>query len=285
MQIFQTLSRTPTRELLELAPLVEQLGFDGIALSDHLVRPRAVASRYPYSGDGRMEAGPATPYPDVWVTVAALAQRTRRVRFLSSVYVLPLRDPFSVAKALSTAAVLSGERVILGLGVGWMAEEFALTGQPFAQRGRRTDEMLVVLERLLGGAMVEHHGEYYDFAPLQMQPAPARRPPFWIGGDSPAAVARAVRNDGWIGVHYELGEALERTRAVVRQRRASERAADPFDVALALRGPLDRDARGRLEDAGVTVLLHPAPWPADGGTLTATDRRVALERAAERLLA
>ncbi|MEZ4331006.1 MAG: TIGR03619 family F420-dependent LLM class oxidoreductase [Myxococcota bacterium] len=285
MQVFQTLSRTPTRELLELAPLVERLGFDGIALSDHLVRPRVVDSRYPYSADGRMEAGPATPYPDVWVTVAALAQATRRVRFLSSVYVLPLRDPFTVAKALSTAAVLSDERVILGVGVGWMAEEFALTGQRHAGRGRRADEMLVVIDKLFAGEMVEHQGEHYAFPPVQMQPVPSRRPPFWIGGESPAAVRRAVAHDGWIGVHYALEEALERTRAVVRLRRASDRAGEPFDVALALRAAPDRDARRRLEDAGVSVLLHPAPWPADAGGWSAADRRGALERAAERLLA
>jgi probable F420-dependent oxidoreductase len=284
VQVFQSLSRTPTPELPELAALVERLGFDGITLSDHLVRPRTVASRYPYAPDGRMEAGPATPYPDPWVTIAALSQVTARVRFMTSVYVLPLREPFSVAKALSTAAVFAKDRVVLGVGVGWMAEEFALTGQRFAARGRRTDEMLEVIDKLLGGEMVEHHGEFYDFASLQMQPSPERRPQVWIGGESAAAMQRAARHRGWIGVHYEEAEALSRLAEITRLRRAFGRTNEPFEIALALREAPDRAARRRLEEAGMTVLLHPAPWPADPMGRSGIDRRNALEDAAERIL-
>ena len=284
MQVFQVLSRTPTRELPELAALVEQLGFDGIGLSDHLVRPREVASRYPYSADGRMEAGTSTPYPDPWVAIAALGQQTSRVRFLTNVFVLPLRDPFTVAKAIATASVFSGDRVVLGVGVGWMAEEFALTGQRFEARGRRTDEMLEVVSKLFTGEMVEHHGEFYDFAPLQMQPVPTTPPPVWIGGESEAAIRRAARRDGWIGIHYGEVDALERIARVQRARREAGRGSGRFDVALALREAPDRAARRRLEEAGMTVLLHPAPWPADPRGLGPVERREALERAAERLL-
>jgi len=284
MQVFQVLSRTPTAELPDLARHVEALGFDGIALSDHLVRPRSTISRYPYSPDGQMEAGTATPYPDCWVTIAALAQLTRRVRFLSSVYVLPMRDPFSVAKAVSTAAVLSGERVLLGIGMGWMQEEFALTGQRFDARGRRSDEMLEVIAKLFSGEMVEHHGEFYDFAPLQMQPVPSRRPPVLVGGHSEAALRRAARNDGWIGVHYDLPEALERLARMRTLRRDIGRPDAPFSIALALTQSPDSDARRRLEEAGMTILLHPAPWSADPAGSTPGDRRDALERAAARVL-
>jgi len=284
MKVFQSLSRTPTAELPELARHVEALGFDGISLSDHLVRPADMASRYPYSADGRMEAGTATPYPDCWVTIAALAQVTSRVRFLSSVYVLPMRDPFTVAKAVSTAAVLSGERVMLGIGVGWMAEEFALTGQRFDARGRRSDEMLAVLAKLFTGEMVEHRGEFYAFAPLQMQPVPRRRPPVLVGGHSDSALRRAARHDGWIGVHYAFAEALERLARVRQLRRESGRGDAPFEAALALQEPPDRDAKKRLEDAGMTILLHPAPWPANDPTASLASRRDALELAAARLL-
>ncbi|MBK7948048.1 MAG: TIGR03619 family F420-dependent LLM class oxidoreductase [Deltaproteobacteria bacterium] len=285
MQIFQVLSRTPTRELPELAALAERLGFDGIGLSDHLVRPREVASRYPYSADGRMEAGTSTPYPDPFVAIAALSQVTTRVRFLTNVYVLPLRDPFTVAKAVSTAAVFAGDRVVFGVGVGWMAEEFALTGQRFEARGRRTDEMLEVVAKLLSGEMVEHHGEFYDFAPLQMQPVPSRRPPVWVGGESAVAMRRAARCDGWLGIYYDEAGALERIEQVQRARREAGRANEAFEIALALREAPDAAARRRLEGAGMTVLLHPAPWPADPGGIGLAERRAALERAAERLIA
>lgn len=283
MQVFQILSRTPTRELLELAAFAESLGFAGIGLSDHLVRPREIASRYPYAADGRMEAGTATPYPDCWVTIGALAQVTTRVRFLTSVYVLPLRDPFSVAKAVSTAAVLANERVVLGVGVGWMAEEFALTGQRFAARGRRTDEMLEVMGKLFTGEMVEHHGEFYDFAELQMQPVPTRRPLVWVGGESAPALRRAARCDGWLGIHYGFEEALDRLAALRKIRREVGRENADFDIALALRDLPDRDVRLRLEEAGMTILLHPAPWSADPTGISLAERRSALERAAERL--
>ena len=283
MQVFQILSRTPTREILELAAFTESLGFAGIGLSDHLVRPREIASRYPYAADGRMEAGTATPYPDCWVTIAALAQVTTSVRFLTSVYVLPLRDPFSVAKAVSTAAVLANERVVLGVGVGWMAEEFTLTGQRFAARGRRTDEMLEVMGKLFTGEMVEHHGEFYDFAELQMQPVPTRRPPVWVGGESAPALRRAARCDGWLGIQYGFEEALDRLAALRKMRREVGRENAAFDIALALRDLPDRDMRLRLEEAGMTILLHPAPWSADPTGISLAERRSALERAAERL--
>jgi probable F420-dependent oxidoreductase len=284
MQVFQSLSRTPTAELPALARHVEALGFAGVSISDHLVRPGNLASRYPYSSDGKMEAGTATPYPDCWVTIAALAQGTARLRFLSSVFVLPMRDPFTVAKAVSTAAVLSGERLMLGVGVGWMAEEFALTGQRFDARGRRSDEMLEVIEKLFSGEMVEHHGEFYDFAPLQMQPVPRRLPPVLVGGHSDSALRRAARHDGWIGVHYALTEALAHLERMRRVRRESGRMGGHFEIALALQDPPDQDARRRLEDAGMTILLHPAPWSADSTGTTTADRRDALERAAARLL-
>ncbi len=284
MQVFQSLSRTPTAELPALARHVEALGFAGISISDHLVRPGQLASRYPYSSDGKMEAGPATPYPDCWVTIAALAQAATRLRFLSSVYVLPMRDPFTVAKAVSTAAVLSGERLMLGVGVGWMAEEFALTGQRFEARGRRSDEMLEVIAKLFTGEMVEHHGEFYDFAPLQMQPVPGTLPPVLVGGHSDTALRRATRNDGWIGVHYALSKALDHLERMRRMRRESGRINGRFEIALALQEPPDPDTRRRLEDAGMTILLHPAPWPADSAGITTADRRDALERAAARLI-
>ena len=102
-----------------------------------------------------------------------MAAVTERIRFLTGIYVLPMRNPFVAAKAVGTAAWLSGDRVTLGVGVGWMREEFALLEQPFEQRGARTDEMIEVMRTLWAGGMVEHHGGFYDFARLQMSPAPA----------------------------------------------------------------------------------------------------------------
>lgn len=266
MKFFQSVSQTPTSQLVELARAIEEAGFDGITMSDHLVRPREVRSRYPYAASGEMAAGTATPYPDCWVLAGALAQVTRQLRFMTAVYVLPMRDPFSAAKAISTAAVLSNGRVMLGVGVGWMEEEFTLTGQRFAERGRRTDEMLEILRKLCSGEMQEHHGDFYDFGPLQMQPAPSACPPVLVGGHSPVALRRAARSDGWIGVNYDLPQALEVLAALEQARKQAGTRDRPFDAALALNTEPTREDCMRLEDAGATILFNPPlglPRPLD----------------------
>jgi len=285
MKFFQSVSQTPAPQLVEIARAVEAAGFDGLTMSDHLVRPASVDSRYPYAASGQMAAGTATPYPDCWVLAGALAQVTTRLHFMTCVYVLPMRDPFTAAKAISTAAVLSNERVMLGIGVGWMAEEFALTGQAFAGRGRRTDEMLEILRKLCSGQMEEHHGEFYDFGPVQMQPVPSHCPPVLIGGHSPVALRRAARSDGWIGVNYDLPQAFEILGALELARKQAGTLNRPFEAAIALNAEPDRDDCKRLEDAGATILFNPPlglPQPATASLESKLDE---IERFAERLIA
>ena len=141
MEFWQSIAVTEVDHLIEVSKIAEEVGFAGIAVADHLVKPQEIRSAYPYSEDGIPFWDADEPFPDPWVLIAAVARETTRVRFMPYVYVLPMRDPFSVAKAVSSAAVLSGDRVVLGAGVGWMKEEFDLAGQAFEARGRRTDEM------------------------------------------------------------------------------------------------------------------------------------------------
>jgi alkanesulfonate monooxygenase SsuD/methylene tetrahydromethanopterin reductase-like flavin-dependent oxidoreductase (luciferase family) len=139
MQFWQSVARTPPAQLVPLARLAEALGFEGVTMADHLVRPHSIRSRYPYAENGRMATDESTPYLEPWQLSTFLARVTTRLRFMPYVYVPALRDPFSIAKAISTAAILSGNRVLVGIGVGWMEEEFALVGREFRGRGRRTD--------------------------------------------------------------------------------------------------------------------------------------------------
>jgi probable F420-dependent oxidoreductase len=199
MNFWQSVSFTETEQIVDIAKIAESVGFYGVSFAEHLVTPADIGSKYPYTADGNVWWDPAAHWPDVWGMATAVASHTSRIHLTATIYILPLREPFTAAKAISTAAYLSNNRVINGIGVGWMEEEFRLTGQDFHNRGRRTDEMLEVMEKLLSGAMVEHHGEFYDFEPIQMSPAPSARVPVWVGGDSPAALRRAARNDGWIG--------------------------------------------------------------------------------------
>ncbi len=189
-----------------------------------------------------------------------MAAVTERLRFFTYVYVLPLRNPFQVAKTVGTAAVLSGGRVALGMGVGWMQEEFELLGQDFRRRGRRTDEMIEVMRKLWTGEMVEHHGRFYDFDPVRMLPAPQAPIPLYVGGLSEPALRRAARlGDGWLSdVHpaRELAEIAERLRGY---RREYGRSEEPFQIVAACKDAFDVDAYQRLEERGITHLMA-VPW-------------------------
>src|SRR5262249_32625306 len=154
---------------------------------------------------------------------------TTRVRFLTNVYVLALRNPFLAAKQIATAAALSGDRVAVGIGVGWCAEEFALAGQEFSTRGKRTDEMIDAIRKLWTGEYVEHAGAHYAFPRVRMLPRPGAPVRLYGGGLSAPALRRAARLDGWVSdLHTakELAEIGEKLRA---HRAELGRADAPFD--------------------------------------------------------
>ena len=136
MKFAASLAFSDPTHYCELARAAEESGWDALVLSDHVVHPEKIETPYPYTADGAPRWQAPAPWPDPWVSVGAMAAVTQRIRFLTGIYVLPLRNPFLVAKAVGTAAVLSGDRVSLGIGVGWMKEEFDLLEQDF--RGTST---------------------------------------------------------------------------------------------------------------------------------------------------
>ena len=183
-------------QLDPIARTADECGWDALTFSDHIVHPERMESKYPYTADGGTYWDAQNPWPDPWITIASLAAVTTRLHFTTNVFILPARNPVLVAKAVSTAAVLSGDRVALGIGVGWMKEEFEILEQNFHTRGKRTDEAIEILRLLWSGEMVEYHGRHYDFAPMQMRPAPQQPVPIFVGGLSKPALARAARCDG-----------------------------------------------------------------------------------------
>ncbi|MBA3283169.1 MAG: TIGR03619 family F420-dependent LLM class oxidoreductase, partial [Acidimicrobiia bacterium] len=183
-------------ELVPIARAADEAGYHALALADHVVNLETLATPYPYTDDGQRRWDPFTPWVDPWVTIGALGAVTERLRFFTNVYVMPMRDPFTVAKQVATASVLSGGRVSLGVGMGWCEEEFDLLGEPFGRRGARADEMLTLLADLWTGGWVEHHGEFYDVPRLEMTPAPPGPVSVYVGGMSGPAIRRAARHDG-----------------------------------------------------------------------------------------
>jgi probable F420-dependent oxidoreductase len=261
-------------QLGALARGAEQAGFACLTLSDHVVHPAHIETPYPYTPDRQPRWEPFTDWPDPWIAIATMAAVTERIRFFTSVYVLPMRNPFLVAKTVGTAAVMSGNRVSLGIGAGWMRDEFDLMQQPFDGRGRRMDEMLEVLQRLWSGGMVEYHGEFYDFAPLEMSPVPSAPIPIYVGGVSkPARRRAATRADGWISDLHTTAELSELLRDVLEMRAESDRADDPFEVLVTVSDAFDLDGYRRLEDLGVTHLTT-IPWLFYGGVTESLQQKL-----------
>jgi probable F420-dependent oxidoreductase len=246
-------------ELVPLARAGDEHGWSTLSVSDHLINPVETRSTYPYTKDGTRRWEMGTPWPDPWITIGHLSAVTERLRFLTTVYILPARPPVHVAKQVGTAAVLSGNRVDLGIGMGWMEEEFDAMGVPFARRGKRADEMLEVLRKLWTGEVVEHHGEFFDVPPLEMLPAPTKPVPVHVGGTSEAALRRAARNDGWVSDLHTIEELAAIRAQIERYRQEYDRTHVPFSVFGSARDAWDLDGYRRVHEAGVTHLVT-MPW-------------------------
>jgi probable F420-dependent oxidoreductase len=270
--------------LVPLAVAAEECGFAAMAFPDHVVHPETLDTPYPYTKDGSRRWEAFTPWVDPWVAIGACAAATRSLRFTNNVFVLAMRNPFLAAKAIATAAVLSGDRVTVTIGVGWSNVEYELMGQSFRNRGKRTDEMIEVLRKLWAGEMVEHHGEHYDFERLEMSPAPRRRIPIWVGGISDPALRRAARNDGWLSdlqTSDEIARCIETVRA---HRAALGRDAEPFDVMASASDAFTLDGYRRLADAGVTHVLT-LPWIfSHGDTKELDEKRDGMRRFADEVI-
>jgi probable F420-dependent oxidoreductase len=246
-------------ELIALAKAGDDCGWDTLTLSDHLINPVTTRSPYPYTKDGERRWVMGTPWPDPWVTVGHLSAVTQHLHFLTTVYILPARTPVHVAKQVGTAAVLSNNRVRLGIGMGWMEEEFEAMGTPFKQRGKRADEMLEVMRKLWTGEVVEHHGEHFDVPALEMLPAPSAPVPVYVGGVSDIALRRAARNDGWVSDLHTIDELRAIRAKLDEYRKECGRDHLPFSVFGSARDAWDMDGYRRLADAGVTHLIT-MPW-------------------------
>lgn len=254
MKFWQMVNWIEPEQLVPLAQFAEELGFEGVMNADHAIYPEVVTARYPYSPDGRAPMSPDWLYPDCWVTIAAMAAVTGRLKFSTSVYVLPLRNVFEAAKATGTLAIMSGNRFILGAGLGWMKDEFDIYGVPFEGRGKRMDEMIAVMRKLWAGGMIEHHGAHFDFPRLQLAPAPDEPVPIFLGGASPAALKRAAGlAEGWIGSGNTPDEVPGILAELTRLREEAGRQQLPFETVIGLSTPPDLDTFKRLEERGMTA--------------------------------
>ncbi len=194
--------------ILPLARQAEGAGFSSLWLADHVVFPKQIESKYPYSPTGAFPVAASEPLLEPIATMAVLAGATSRLRLGTAVLVMPYRNPVLLGRMLATIDQFAAGRVVLGAGVGWLEEEFlALDARDFAARGAVTDECLEIVKAVAGGGVVEYRGEHYAFEAILCHPGSVTRPhpPILIGGTSKRALRRVVeQGDGWLSVSLDI---------------------------------------------------------------------------------
>jgi probable F420-dependent oxidoreductase len=241
-----------------LAQLCEELGFESLWTVEHVVVPSGYSSPYPYSPDGKMPGGEQVAITDPLIWMAFVAAATTKIRLGTGILILPQRNPLILAKEVATLDRLSRGRVDLGIGVGWLREEFDALGVPFAKRGARTDEYVDVLRKLWREPSSAYSGEFTNFAELNSYPKPANGTsvPIHIGGHSEPAARRAGRiGDGFFpgrGPGNGLEELLDAMRVSARD---AGRDADAIEITSG--GGLDLDSVKRAADLGVARYTIP----------------------------
>jgi len=252
---------------LPLARTAEAVGFTSVAVPESVFYPETVSAKYPYTEDGSRFWPAETPFLDPFVAIPAMAAVTERIRFYTNVLKLGIREPLLVAKAVSSAASLSGGRVGLGVGLSWIPEEFAWLGQEMRSRGARADEAIEIIRLACSGEFVEYHGAHYDFGRLMMRPAAPEPVPIYVGGHSPAGLRRAARlGDGWISVVSTTEELAAIIDKLAVLRREVERDHLPFEIKAISMDAFEVDGFRRLAEVGVTDAIV-CPWYFYGGDI------------------
>ncbi len=255
---------TEVDQFIEIAKKAEELGFEGITVPDHLIYPTKIEAKYPYTDDGDVWWPDTNPWPDPWVTLTAMGVATTELKLATNIYLAALRDPFTVARATSAAALFTNNRVRCGVSAGWVKEEFDLLGMDFKSRGRRLDEVIQCMHQLHSGEKVAHQGEFYQYNDVIMSPRPTEKVPVWVGGASKAALRRAARNDGWLGVPKDNKGITDIVNQIFAYRKEYDLYDQPFDLVLSPMELITQDFIDSLDSHGsyhASVLpWTPSPW-------------------------
>ena len=278
-----TMQWTKGAGAVEMARSADDAGFESLWTVEHVVYPDDYSSPYPYSPDGKMPAQPSTPIPDPLIWLAYVASVTTSIRLATGILILPQRNPVVLAKELATLDELSGGRVELGIGVGWLREEFDALGVPWERRGARTDEYVAAMRALWASDGATFEGDFASFTHVSSNPKPPQgQIPIVVGGHSRAACERAGRlGDGFFpgqGSPTELGDMID----IVRQTAAAHgRDGGAIEVTAgspAIFGDDPVGAAQELAELGVTRIVVP------GFVLRKPSEREAMQAFAERVI-
>ncbi len=264
MKYTVSIAFSPLDQLIDIAKTAEELGFDNIALPDSIFYFEKQSVDYPYTADGKRMFDENSPWVDPLILAGTLGAVTSTLRFYTNVMKLGSRNPLLLARQVGSVANLTGNRFGFGVGIGWAPEEFEWCGVPYAKRGKRVDEMIDVIKLVLGGGMVEFHGDFYDFDRLQMSPAPSEPVPFYVGGHTDVALKRAARvGDGWTSAMMTGAELAETIGKIEALRAEYDRADGPFEYQAVCIDKFGVDGHRELAEAGVTDNIV-IPWVFDG---------------------
>jgi probable F420-dependent oxidoreductase len=249
-----------------LARAAEEAGYASMIVPDSICYPRHSGSRYPFSPDGSREFLEDKPFIEPFSLIPALGAVTTRLRFVTFVLKLPVRSPVLVAKQATSTAVLTGNRLVLGVGTSPWREDYEVLGVPWQGRGRRMDEELAVIRGLSAGGYFEYHGEVFDFAPVKIAPVPGEPIPILIGGHGDAALRRAARmGDGWLHGGGDLAQLPGLLARLGEFRQQAGTAGRPFEVHVISSDAYRPEGVRRLEAQGVTDAIVGFRWPYQTG--------------------
>jgi probable F420-dependent oxidoreductase len=243
---------------LRFAKAAEDAGFESLWTVEHVVVPHDYKSQYPYDPSGKMPGTEDNPIPDPLIWLSYVAGVTSRIRLATGILILPQRNPVVLAKELATLDQLSGGRMDLGIGVGWLEEEFDAIGVPFGTRGKRTDDYVAAMRALWTEDMASHHSEFIDFTDCVLRPRPAQGTiPIHVGGHSDAAARRAGRlGDGFFPGRGGIDELKALRQTVIEAADAAGR--DGAAVEISAGGAPTPEAIEELAGAGVDRLMVPS---------------------------
>jgi alkanesulfonate monooxygenase SsuD/methylene tetrahydromethanopterin reductase-like flavin-dependent oxidoreductase (luciferase family) len=244
-----------------LAQAAEEAGYDGMVIPDSLCYPQVSDSTYPFSPDHTREFLEDKPFIEPFSLIPALGMVTERLRFITFVLKLPMRHPLLVAKQASSVAVMTGNRLALGVGSSPWPEDYQLVDVPWEGRGKRMDEAMAIVAGLSAGGYFEYHGEVYDVPSIKISPTPTEPLPILVGGHATPALRRAARSDGWLHGGGDP-EDLPGLLAQLDHLRQEEGTADrPFEVHVISLDAYTADGIQRLEEQGVTDVIVGFRWP------------------------
>jgi probable F420-dependent oxidoreductase len=251
---------------LPLARAAEEAGFDSMVVPDSICYPEESDARYPYNPDGTREFLDGKPFLEPFSLIPAMGAVTETLRFITFVLKLPIRHPVLVAKQVGSTAVLTDNRLLLGVGTSPWPEDYAVCDVPWEGRGKRMDEQIDVLRGLLGGGYFEYHGEVFDVPSIKMSPTPTKPVPILIGGHHDAALRRAAQvGDGWLhggGDPEDLPGLLERLTELRRQYGTLDKE---FEIEVISLDAYSVDGIEKLEELGVTGVIVGFRYPYDVG--------------------